>query len=91
MGRRPPSVGILKSLDGRRARKYPENSEVEFGLCSLAPFCGGRGRERGREVVHRCWMEIEYTPTEERVPNNPEFERTSGRTWPRSSGTFGTV
>lgn len=28
---------------------------------------------------------------EERVPNNPEFERTSGRTWPKSSGTFGTV
>lgn len=55
MGRRPPSVGILKSLDGRRARKYPENSKVEFGLCSLAPFCGGREREGGGLCIGVGW------------------------------------
>lgn len=48
-----PSVGTLKSLDGRRARKYPENSEAEVPACAVpAPFCSdaaSRGAAGERE------------------------------------------
>ena len=90
------SLGSLKSFGARRERKYPENSEVSG--CSLAPFCPAHGSDGedggGSDYGGGCASVLDGDRVhayEERVPNNREFERTSGRTWPKSSGTFGTV